>query len=534
MAQIRLDSVSSNPHAVSTIVYNPRGREARIRQTPGPWHPPRHRSEPTAGPDRTGWQRYEVVAMLLDRFYINGQWVEPAGTELADVLNPASEETIAQVRLGNSADVDAAVAAAKQAFPAWSQSTVEERASYLEAIAAGLNRRDDELSAIISSEMGMPLKRSQAFQVKAPRDTFLSYARMARTFAFEADQDSHRIVREPVGVCGIITPWNVPLHQVAGKVAPALAAGCTIVLKPSEVAPINTCILAEIIHDAGLPPGVFNLVNGTGPEVGEALAAHPDVDMVSFTGSTRAGKRVAELAAQTVKRVTQELGGKSPNVILEDADLEAAVPAGVLGCFVNSGQACSAPTRMIVPRALLPQVESLARQAAEACRVGDPFQDGTTHGPVVSSVQYERVQALINAGLEEGAKLVTGGPGKPDGVTKGYFVRPTVFSDVRNDMTVAQQEIFGPVLSIIPYDTEEEAIEIANDTIYGLSGRVWSRDVERARTFARRIRAGQVYINDAPGDTSAPFGGYKQSGNGREFGPWGLEEFLEVKAVVGW
>jgi acyl-CoA reductase-like NAD-dependent aldehyde dehydrogenase len=473
--------------------------------------------------------------MITDKFYINGVWVTPEGRDTIDVVNPATEDVIATLPLATRADADKAVAAARAAFPAWSQTTTEERAVYLDRIAAGLTARQDELAAILAREMGMPLKGAKMIQAGLPVRTFTSYAKLAREYEFESGDGATRIIREPIGVCGFITPWNYPLHQIAGKVAPALAAGCTMVLKPSEMAPLNAYLLAEVIEEAGLPPGVFNLINGDGPTVGEAIASHPDVDMVSFTGSTRAGKRVSQLAAETVKRVTLELGGKSPNIILDDADLTKAIPAGVMGCYANSGQTCSAPTRMIVPRDRLAEVETLARVAAEACTMGDPFDEASTHGPIVHAAQYDKVQQLIQVGIDEGAKLVTGGPGRPEGQEKGYFVKPTVFSDVRNDMTIARDEIFGPVLSIIPYDTEEEAVQIANDTIYGLAGRVWSGDHDRARTVARQIRAGQIHINEGRGSGEpAPFGGYKQSGNGREFGTWGLEEYLEVKAVMGW
>lgn len=473
--------------------------------------------------------------MALDKFFINGQWVTPHGTETIDVLNPSTEETVATLPLGTAEDVDDAVAAAKAAFPAWSQTTTEERASYLDKIAAGLEARADELARIISQEMGMPLKASRIIQAGLPNRTFKSYAKIVREYEFESGDGATRIIREPIGVCGFITPWNYPLHQIAGKVAPALAAGCTMVLKPSEMAPLNAYLLAEVIADAGLPAGVFNLVNGVGPQVGEAIAGHPDIEMVSFTGSTRAGKRVSQLGTENIKRVTLELGGKSPNVILDDADLVKAIPAGVMGCYANSGQTCSAPTRMIVPRARLAEVEALAKAAAEACHMGDPFDESSTHGPIVHAAQYEKVQELIQTGIDEGATLVTGGTGRPEGVDKGYFARATVFSNVRNDMTIARDEIFGPVLSIIPYDTEEEAVAIANDTIYGLAGRVWSGDHDRARKVARQIRAGQIHINEGRGSADpAPFGGYKQSGNGREFGTWGLEEYLETKAVMGW
>ena len=473
--------------------------------------------------------------MHTSEFYINGAWVAPSGSDTIDILNPATEAVIATLPLGTPEDVNQAVAAAKQAFITWSQTTTAQRAAYLDKITAGLAARQDEIASTISQEMGMPLKAARAIQTGLPMRTFSSYAKIAREYEFESGDGATRILREPIGVCGFITPWNYPLHQIAGKVAPALAAGCTVVLKPSEMAPLNAYLLAEVIDEAGLPAGVFNLINGNGPVVGEAIAAHPDVDMVSFTGSTRAGKRVAELAAQTVKRVTQELGGKSPNIILNDADLRKAIPAGVMGCYANSGQTCSAPTRMIVPRAQLAEVEALAKAAAEACTMGDPFDESSTHGPIVHALQYQKVQDLIQVGIDEGATLVTGGPGRPDGLEHGYFVKPTVFSNVSNDMTIARDEIFGPVLSIIPYDTEEEAVAIANDTIYGLAGRVWSGNQDRARAVARQIRAGQIHINEGRGSSEpAPFGGYKQSGNGREFGNWGLEEFLEVKAVMGW
>jgi len=472
----------------------------------------------------------------FDKFFINGSWVAPQGGETIDIINPANEEVIATLPLGTTEDTDQAVQAAKAAFATWSQTSTEERSDFLQRISDGLKAREEEIAKTIASEMGMPLKGALGVQTGLPMRTFASYASITKEFEFESGDGALRIIKEPVGVCGFITPWNYPLHQIAGKVAAALAAGCTMVLKPSEMAPLNAYLLAEVIEEVGLPPGVFNLINGTGPVVGEAIASHPDVDMVSFTGSTRAGKRVTELAAQTVKRVTLELGGKSPNVILDDADLKQAIPAGVMGCYANSGQTCSAPTRMIVPRARLAEVEALAKAAAEAVVMGDPFDPTSTHGPIVHAAQYDKVQNLIQTGIDEGAKLLTGGPGRPENVERGYFVKPTVFSDVRNDMTIARDEIFGPVLSIIPYDTEDEAIEIANDTIYGLSGRVWSSDRDRARSVARQIRAGQVHINEGRtgGAGPAPFGGYKQSGNGREFGTFGLEEFLEVKAVLGW
>ena len=469
----------------------------------------------------------------FQHFYIGGQWVSPAGNEILDVINPATEEACGRVPLGVSEDVDAAVVAARNAFAAWSSKVPDERATYLEKISALLAQRAGDFAQTITSEMGMPLKLSGAIQVGMPMMNFANYARIAREYEFETAKGSTQIVKEPIGVCGFITPWNFPLHQVVAKVAPAMAAGCTMVLKPSEMSPLCSFMLAEVIHEAGVPAGVFNLVNGYGPVVGEAIAAHPDVDMVSFTGSTRAGKRVAELGAQTVKRVTQELGGKSANIILDDADLDSAVAAGVQACYLNSGQTCSAPTRMLVPRSRQEDAVEVAKRTAESLNFGDPFGDGTTHGPIVHSAQWEKVKGLIAKGVEEGARLVTGGAERPDGVDTGYFVQPTVFADVTNDMAIAREEIFGPVLSIIPYEDEEEAVKIANDTIYGLAGCVWGGDHERAARVARQIRAGQVTINSAGFDINAPFGGYKQSGNGRELGEFGIEEYLETKALLG-
>jgi acyl-CoA reductase-like NAD-dependent aldehyde dehydrogenase len=466
-----------------------------------------------------------------DKIYIDGAWVPSDGRGTLEVNNSTTEEVMATIPEGTAADVDRAVAAARKAFPGWSQTSVEERAKYLTRIQEGLDARTDELATVIAQEVGMPVKLAQIIQAGLPKANFGIAAQVVQTFPFEETVGNSLVVREPIGVVGCITPWNYPLHQIALKVAPALAAGNTVVLKPSEVAPVNAFILAEVIDEVGLPAGVFNLVTGVGPVVGEAIAAHPDVDMVSFTGSTRAGKRVAELAAQTVKRVALELGGKSPNVILDDADLQKAVTDGVGKCFLNSGQTCTALTRMIVPRSRLGEVEEIAKSVAETYTPGDPFEKTTRLGPLVSDVQRTRVRTYIAKGEEEGAKLLTGGADAPDGLDKGYFVKPTVFSDVTPDMTIAREEIFGPVLSILPYDTEDEAIRIANDTIYGLAGGVWSGDAEHALAVARKIRAGQVEVNGGAFNVMAPFGGYKQSGVGREAGTFGLEEFLEVKAL---
>jgi len=468
---------------------------------------------------------------VRDKIYIDGAWVPSTGTGTIDVTNSTTEEVMGRIPDGTPQDVDRAVKAARAAFPGWAATSKEERGKYLQRITEGLSARMEDIATVVAGEVGMPQNLSRMIQAGLPAMTFGSMAQIVDGFPFEEQVGNSAIVREPVGVVGAITPWNYPLHQIAAKVAPALAAGCTVVLKPSEVAPLNAFILAEIIDEVGLPHGVFNLVTGVGPVVGEAIAAHPDVDMVSFTGSTRAGRRVSELASQTVKRVALELGGKSPNVILDDADLERAVVDGVGKCYLNSGQTCSALTRMIVPRSKLGEVEAIAAKAAETYTTGDPFDSGTRLGPLVSAVQRERVRNYINKGVEEGARLVTGGAEAPEGLDRGYFVRPTVFSDVRTDMTIAQEEIFGPVLAIIPYDTEDEAVEIANDTIYGLAGGVWSGDPERAKAVARRIRTGQVEVNGGSFNPMAPFGGYKQSGHGRELGKFGLEEYLEVKSL---
>ena len=471
-------------------------------------------------------------ALVRDKLFIGGEWVDPAGDGVIEVINPTTEEVVGRVPEGTAEDADRAVRAARAAFDSWSQTPVEERAGYCAAIGAKLAERGDELGALITTELGMPIGLSKMIQAGLPTLTFSSMPEVAGEVTWEEEIGNSLVVKEPAGVVAAITPWNYPLHQIANKVAPALAAGCTVALKPSEVVPLNAFVLAEIVKEVGLPPGVFNLVTGTGPVVGEALVSHPDTDIVSFTGSTRAGRRVSELAAQGPKPVSLELGGKSPNVILDDADLEQAVTDGVAMCFLNSGQTCSALTRMLVPRDKLEQAERIAATIAdEAFTPGDPFEDGSALGPLVSETQLERVRGYIEKGQAEGARLVTGGTEPPDGLDRGYFVRPTVFSDVKPDMTIAQEEIFGPVLAILPYDDEEDAIRIANDSVYGLAGGVWSADEERAKRVASRIRTGQVEINGGAFNPMAPFGGYKCSGHGRELGRYGLEEFLVAKSL---
>ena len=466
-------------------------------------------------------------------FYINGTWTPPAIPRSIDVENPATEQVIAQISLGSQVDVDRAVAAARAAFESWSQTTVADRVALLERIVAEFTRRTPDLTHAVTAEMGAPTWLARDAQVPLGAVHFTQAIEALKSYAFERQFGTTLVRREPVGVCALITPWNWPLYQIGCKVAPALAAGCTMVLKPSELAPLDAIIFAEVLDAAGVPPGVFNLINGDGPTVGVALSTHKDVDMVSFTGSTRAGIEVARNAAATVKRVAQELGGKSANILLDDADLATFVPQGVQAVFMNSGQACACPARMLVPRKLQDEVIRLAKASAAGTVVGDPLKDGVKVGPLVSRSQFERVQGYINKGIAEGATLVAGGPGKPEGLTTGHFVKPTIFADVRNDMAIAQEEIFGPVLVIIPYEDEDDAVRIANDSQYGLSGFVVSKDLDRARKIARRLRTGQVRLNGAKHDFSAPFGGYKYSGNGREFGVFGLEEYLEAKSICG-
>ena len=468
------------------------------------------------------------------QFYIDGKWVDPAEPHDSTVINPASEEPIATISLGSVRDVDRAVRAAKRSFESYSESTLDERVALLRRIIEVYQAKMEEMAVTISREMGAPLSLSRKAQAPAGLAHLSQALKVLGEFRFEELRGSTLMRKEPIGVCGLITPWNWPMNQIVCKVAPALAAGCTMVLKPSEMAPLSAYLFAQILHDAAVPPGVFNLVNGDGPTVGGVISSHPDVAMVSFTGSTRAGVAVAVAAAPTVKRVTQELGGKSANILLDDADFQNAVPQGVQECFRNAGQSCNAPTRMLVPRSKLAEAVVAARASAAACTVGDPFADGTSMGPLASKSQFDKVQRLIKAGIEEGATLVAGGAGRPDGFPTGYFVRPTVFSDVRNDMTIAREEIFGPVLSIIPYEDEANAIRIANDTPYGLSGFVTSGNAERAGRVAKRIRSGNVHVNGARVDFGGCFGGFKQSGNGREWGEAGFEEFLELKAILGY
>lgn len=473
-------------------------------------------------------------ANRLDHFFIDGQWAVPAGTAKGAVTNPATEEVVAHIALGNAQDVDKAVIAARKAFASWSRTTPEFRAELLTRVIAIIEERSELFAQCLTLEMGAALAYARTAQVplaiahiKTARDVVLS-------FPFIEQRGHTAIAREPIGVCGLITPWNWPLYQITAKVSPALAAGCTVILKPSELAPLDALLFAEAIHDAGFPAGVFNLVNGDGPVVGHHMAAHPDIDMISITGSTRAGILVAQAAAPTVKRVAQELGGKSPNVILPDADLERAVSMGVAAAFRNLGQSCSAPTRMIVPRAVLDEVEAIATKAASEIVVGDPLLATSTHGAMANLAQFNRVQTMIEAGLAEGAKLLTGGAGRPDGLATGLYVKPTIFSDVRTDMQIAREEIFGPVLCIIPYDTVDEAVDIANDTVYGLGAHVQGKDLAMVKSVAASIRSGQVHLNYPAWDPNAPFGGFKQSGNGREYGPEGMAEYLEVKSMLGY
>jgi aldehyde dehydrogenase (NAD+) len=466
-----------------------------------------------------------------DVVYIDGRWADPAGTGRIEVENPATESVIGWVPVGTAADVDRAVAAARAAFDGWSATSPDERVKYLERLGEAVAGRREEIARTISEEMGAPVKLANAMQAGLPLSILESYPQVLAEFRFAEEIGNSLVLHEPIGVVGAITPWNYPLHQVVAKVAPALAAGCTVVVKPSEIAPLCAYLLADAIHEVGLPPGVFNLLPGTGPEVGEALVAHPDVDMVSFTGSTRAGRRVSELAAAAPKPVALELGGKSANIILADADLTKAVKVGVANAFLNAGQTCTAWTRMLVDRTLYDDAVQLAAESAAGYRPGDPASEGTRLGPVVSAAQRKRVRGYIERGIEEGARLVTGGAAAPDGLPRGYFVQPTVFADVTPSMTIAQEEIFGPVLSVLPYDDVDDAVRIANDSEYGLAGAVWSADEEQAMAVARRLRTGQVDVNGGRFNPLAPFGGYKRSGHGRELGRYGLLEFLQTKSI---
>ena len=467
------------------------------------------------------------------KFYINGEWVNPTTPNQFDVINPATEEAFTQISLGSKEDVDKAVSAAKEAFPSYSKWSVEARADLLQRVLDLYKIRHDEIAKAISLEMGAPIRMSKADQAAVGSSHFQSALDALKNFTFEKEDRGVILRHEPIGVCGLITPWNWPMNQVAVKVAPALAAGCTVVLKPSEIAPLDAMILAEILHEAGVPAGVFNLVNGNGPDVGEAMSSHPDIQMMSFTGSTRGGIAVARASADTVKRVSQELGGKSANIILRDADIAQAVFDGVIYCMDNSGQSCNAPTRMLVPNENMKIAIEAACRAAESLKIGDPADVSVDLGPVISDVQFNKIQGLIQKGIDEGATLVAGGIGLPDHLDKGYFVKVTVFANANNSMTIAREEIFGPVITLIGYDTEEEAINIANDTDYGLAGYVSSGDMDHAKDVANQIRAGQVIVNYVGGNSDTPFGGYKQSGNGREKGVWGLHDYLEIKAITG-
>ncbi|MBN9671302.1 aldehyde dehydrogenase family protein [Roseibium aggregatum] len=469
------------------------------------------------------------------QFYIGGKWVEPVVPNDFSVIDPATEQPVATISLGSPADVDLAVSAARRAFATWSDTRVEERVSLLERIVGVYGRRSPEMDEAIRLEMGAPKTFAREQQTPAGTGHLQATLEALKSHVFErpSPRGGSLIRHEPVGVCGLITPWNWPINQIVAKVAPALAAGCTMVLKPSEIAPLSALLFAEILDEAGCPPGVFNLVNGDGPSVGEAMSLHPDIDMISFTGSTRAGISVSRNAAPTVKRVALELGGKSANLLFADANLETAISYSIESCFSNSGQSCDAPTRLLVEQTVYDEAVALAGRVADSVQVGDPAQEGDHIGPVISEQQYDRIQGHIEKGIEEGARLVAGGPGRPEGFETGYYVRPTVFADVANDMSIARNEIFGPVLVMIPFDTEEDAIAIANDTPYGLAAYLQTGDPERARRVARKLRAGSVYINGGSPDWDVPFGGYKQSGNGREYGEFGLEDFLEVKAISG-
>ncbi|MSP76300.1 MAG: aldehyde dehydrogenase family protein [Rhodospirillaceae bacterium] len=468
------------------------------------------------------------------QFYIDGQWVDPVKPRLLDVIDPSTEEAYTQISIGSAADVDKAVAAAQKALVSFGRSTRQERIELLQSILAEYNKRRNDVGDAISREMGAPLQFAREIQAGRGTAHLERMIEVLKTYPFETVEGTTLIAREPIGVCGLITPWNWPVNQIACKVVPAIAAGCTMILKPSEEAPIDAVIWSEIMHAAGTPRGVYNMIQGTGAEVGEAMSSHPGIDMMSFTGSTRAGIRVAQAAATTVKRVAQELGGKSANILLPDVDFQTAVTKGIASMMVNSGQSCTAPSRMFVPADKQDEVKAIAKAAAERYVVGDPRNEKTRLGPVVNEAQFNKIQGLIQKGIDEGAELVTGGVGRPENLNRGYYVRPTVFANVRNDMTIAREEIFGPVIVILPYKDEAEVIQQANDTVYGLAAYVQSSDLDHARKVASQMRAGNVHINYPMGDTAAPFGGYKQSGNGREYGKWGMEEFLETKAVIGY
>ncbi|MDA9371477.1 aldehyde dehydrogenase family protein [Porticoccaceae bacterium] len=469
-----------------------------------------------------------------DKFYINGEWVVPSSDEMLDVINPATGGVIGKIAMGTTTDVDKAVAAAKEAFKTFSKTSIEERSALLGRIVEVYKNKMSVIAETVSEEMGAPMSLANAAQAPAGLGHLIFAQKALESFEFSQDKGTSHVVREPIGVCGLITPWNWPVNQITAKVGPAIAAGCTMVLKPSEIAPFNATIFAEIMHEAGTPPGVFNLINGDGPSVGVAMSGHPDIDMMSFTGSTRAGISVAQESAYTVKRVAQELGGKSANIILDDADFAKVIARDTIGMCMNTGQSCNAPSRMLVPASRMGEAAAIAKAAAEKISVGDPKDESTQVGPLVSALQFKKVQALIQKGIDEGATLETGGVGRPEGLDQGYFVKPTIFSNVSNEMSIAREEIFGPVLSLIAYDDEDQAVSIANDTVYGLSAYVSSNDLERAKKVASQLRAGNVHINGANLDINAPFGGYKQSGNGREFSEWGMEEFLETKAILGY
>ena len=470
---------------------------------------------------------------VYDKFYINGEWVDPITPKSMDVINPANEEVCATISIGSAADVDVAAKAARAAFASFGRSTREERIAILAALVEAYQKRYNDIADAISDEMGAPTKLAVEAQAATGIGHLATALEILQSYEFEEMAGNSKIIKEPIGVCGMITPWNWPINQITCKVAPALAVGCTVVLKPSEVAPLSGYLFTEVVHEAGVPAGVFNMINGDGAGGGTAISSHPEIDMVSFTGSTRAGSLVAQNAAPSIKRVTQELGGKSPNIVLDDVDLEAAISRSVMHMYNNTGQSCNAPSRMLVPRAKLEQAEAIAAATTEAVVVGDPKAEGTTMGPVVSEVQFNKIQGLIQAGIDEGAKLVCGGVGRPDGLEKGFYIKPTVFSNVTNDMTIAREEIFGPVLAMMPYDSIEEAIAIANDTPYGLAGYVQGNNMDEVMDVASQIRAGNININGKSGDLHTPFGGYKQSGNGREWGAHGFTDYLEVKALSG-